>query len=66
MLPHLGVWAEEHGKPVPLAKGHCRGAGVYDPPTLMVSLLFLKLHPRSHTICGQTEKLALELIAPSS
>lgn len=31
----------------------------------MVPLPFLKLHPRSHTTCGQTEKLTLELITPS-
>lgn len=41
-------------------------AGVCDPPTLMVPLVFLKLHPRIHTTCGLTEKSTLELIAPSS
>lgn len=44
--------------------GEARRAGVCDPPTLMVPLPFLKLYPRSHAMCGQTEKLALELIAP--
>lgn len=58
----------EHGNLRALGEGAAQAqrAGVRDPPTLMVPLVFLKLHPRSHTMCGLTEKSALELSAPPS